>query len=69
MGIKYKFWEIKGFNYSNMKNEWLDYCETLIARDEGAATLQLAKRQHPIFISPANISDGFFPGPVGPNSP
>ena len=69
MGIKYKFWEVKGFNYANMKNEWLDYVETLIARDEGAGTLQLAKRQHPIFISPSNVQDGFFGGPTGPNTP
>ncbi len=68
MGIKWKFWEIKGFGYANMKADWLDYVETLIARDEGAGTLQLAKRQNPIFISPSNVSDGFFPGPTGPQS-
>jgi len=69
MGIKYKFWEIKGFNYSNMKNEWIDYVDTLISRDEGAGTLQLTKRQSPIFLSPSNVQDGFFPGPVGPSAP
>lgn len=68
MGLKYRFWQIKGFNYLEMKNEWIDYVETLISRDEGAATLSLTKRVHPIFLSPANVQDGFFPGPVGPNS-
>lgn len=68
MGLKWRFWQIKGFNYTDLKNEWVDYVETLIARDEGAPTLQLTKRQNPIFISPANVQDGFFPGPVGPNS-
>lgn len=67
-GIKWKFWEIKGFNFANMKNEWLDYVNTLIGRDEGAATLNLVKRVNPIFVSPANVQDGFFPGPVGPNA-
>lgn len=68
MGIKWKFWEIKGFNFANMKNDWMDYVETLISRSEGAGTLQLAKRANPIFISPANVQDGFFAGPTGPNS-
>lgn len=67
-GLKWKFWQIKGFNYLDMKNDWVDYVETLIGRDEGAPTLQLAKRQNPIFLSPSNVQDGFFPGPTGPNS-
>lgn len=67
MGIKWKFWQIKGFNYQDMKNEWIDYIDTLISRDEGAATLSLTKRVNPIFLSPSNVQDGFFPGPVGPN--
>src|SRR5882672_6174423 len=67
-GIKWKFWEIKGFNFASMKNDWCDYIDTLIARDEGAATLQLAKQMNPIFISPSSVQNGFFPGPVGPSS-
>lgn len=68
MGLKWKFWQIKGFGYADLKNDWLDYVNMLIARDEGAPTLQMAKRVNPIFISPANVQDGFFPGPVGPNA-
>lgn len=68
MGIKWKFWQIKGFNYVDLKNEWIDYVETLIGRDEGAGTLSLTKRVHPIFLSPSNVQDGFFPGPIGPNA-
>jgi hypothetical protein len=68
MGLKWMFWQIKGFNYADMKNDWIDYVDKLIARDGAAPTLQLTKRQNPIFISPANVQDGFFPGPVGPNS-
>jgi hypothetical protein len=51
-----------------LKNDWLDYVNSLIGRDEGAATLNMVKRVNPIFISPANVQDGFFPGPVGPNA-
>lgn len=67
LGIKWMFWEAKGFNYAAMQNRWVDYVDRLIARDGAAPTLNLVKRVNPIFISPANVQDGFFPGPVGPN--
>jgi hypothetical protein len=67
-GIKWMFWKAKGFNWAEARQDWLDLVDRLIARDGGAPTLQLAKRVHPIFISPAAIQDGFFPGPVGPNT-
>lgn len=67
MGIKWMFWEIKGFgSYVTQQNRWVDYVDRLIARDGAAPTLQLAKRVSPIFLSPANVQDGFFPGPTGP---
>lgn len=67
-GIKWMFWEIKGFNVSSLQSRWVDYVERNIARDEAAATLQLTKRSNPIFLSPSSVQDGFFPGPVGPSS-
>lgn len=68
MGLKWMFWEVKGFNYAAMQARWVDYVDKQIARDGAAPTLNLVKRVNPIFISPANVQDGFFPGPVGPNS-
>jgi hypothetical protein len=69
MGIKWMFWEIKGMgSYATMQGRWVDYVDRLIARDGAAPTLQLAKRVNPIFISPANVQDGFFPGPSGTNA-
>lgn len=69
MGIKWMFWEVKGFgSYVTMQNRWVDYVDRLVARDGAAPTLNVVKRVHPIFISPANVQDGFFPGPVGPNA-
>ena len=68
MGMKWMFWEVKGFNYAAMQNRWVDYVDRLVARDGAAPTLNLVKRVNPIFISPANVQDGFFPGPSGPNS-
>jgi hypothetical protein len=68
MGIKWMFWEIKGMgSYMALQNRWVDYVDRLIARDGAAGTLQLAKRVNPIFISPSNVQDGFFPGPSGQN--
>lgn len=68
MGLKWMFWEVKGFNYGAMQTRWVDYVNKLAARDGAAPTLNLVKRVNPIFISPANVQDGFFPGPVGPNT-
>ena len=69
MGIKWMFWEIKGMgSYVTLQNRWVDYVDRLIARDGAAPTLQLAKRVSPIFLSPSNVADGFFPGPQGPNT-
>lgn len=66
MGIKWMFWEVKGMgSFVAMQNRWVDYVNRLIGRDGAAPTLQLAKRVSPIFISPASVQDGFFPGPVG----
>ncbi len=69
MGIKWMFWETKGFgSYITLQNRWVDYVERLAARDGAAPTLKLVPRQNPIFISPNNVQDGFYPGPTGPNT-
>jgi hypothetical protein len=68
IGMKWMFWEVKGFGaYATMQSRWVDYVDRLVARDGGAPTLNVVKRVNPIFISPANVQDGFFPGPSGPN--
>ncbi|HET9285691.1 MAG TPA: hypothetical protein VFR24_27380 [Candidatus Angelobacter sp.] len=64
MGIKWMFWQVKGFNYADMKNDWMDYVNALSARDGGAQTLQMVRRQDSVLLTSSNIQDGFFPGPV-----
>lgn len=65
-GVKWMYWEAKGMgSYVTMQSRWVDYVERLIARDGSAPTLQLAKRVSPVFLSPSNVQDGFFPGPSG----
>ena len=67
-GIKWRFWEQKGFDWTSKRTDYDHYVERLIARDGGRETLSMVKRVNPIFISPANVQDGFFPGPTGPNT-
>jgi hypothetical protein len=66
--LKWRFKKVKGYGgWEDDMNDTIDFIDRLIARDGGAETLSLVKRVHPIFISPAAVQDGFFPGPVGPN--
>lgn len=62
LGMKWMFWEIKGFgSYVTMQTRWIDYIERLKARDGAAATLTLARDHSDIFISPAQVQDGNYP--------
>jgi len=66
LSLKYRFWGQKGFNYLPMQQEYVDWVDRLVGRDGGSGSISLVKRQHPLFISPSAVQDGFFPGPVSP---
>ena len=66
-GIKWRFWEQKGFNWLSKRKEYDDMVDRYIARDGGAPTLTLARGQSDYLISSYNVQDGFFPGATGPN--
>jgi hypothetical protein len=66
LSLKYRFWQQKGYNYLPMQQEYMDWVDRLIARDGGAGNISIVKRSHPIFLSPSNVQDGFFPGPAAP---
>jgi hypothetical protein len=68
MGVKWMFWAIKGMNYADMKNDWIDYVDRQSARDGAAPTLALVRRARSILINSYQIQDGYFPGPQGTNS-
>lgn len=69
LGVKWRFLQAKGFpTAASMQTEYIDYVQQLIARDGGAPTLSMRRRVYPLFITPANVPDGFWPGPTGPNT-
>jgi hypothetical protein len=61
LGAKWRFWQIKQFDYMPLQIEYRDYVDRLIARDGGAKTLSLAKRPYPLLIGPGNVPDGNWP--------
>jgi hypothetical protein len=68
LGVKWRFLQAKGFpTAASMQTEYVDYVQQLVARDGGAPTLNMRRRQFPLFITPANVPDGYWPGPTGPN--
>ena len=64
MGIKWRFWEQKGFNWLSKRKEYDDYVERLIARDGGNTKKSLVTQPPSLYITPMNVQDGFFPGPA-----
>lgn len=65
-GIKFNFFAVKGFDATRFERDYNVLVQTAMGRDGGAQTLDMARRRWPIFISPASVQDGFFPGPGNP---
>lgn len=63
MAIKWRFWEQKGMNWASKRKEYDDRVQLLIAQDGPQENLSLTLRRASILISPANVQDGFYPGP------
>lgn len=61
-GIKYMYFASKGFEASRLERDYRNYLQTSIGRDGGGATLNMSRSRWPIFISPASVQDGNFPG-------
>jgi hypothetical protein len=67
LGGKWRFLQAKGFEYGPQQMEAMDYQDRRRAMDGGAGKLSLSPRGSNIFLSPANIQDGNWPGGTGPN--
>jgi len=66
MGVKWRMWQIKGFSYAAMQQEYIDAVNTKFSTDGGIPDLYLNRRTGPFLISSANVQDGFWPGPGNP---
>lgn len=64
LSVKWRLWQIKGFEYGAMQAEANDYIARLSARDGGSPDLTLGRRQNidDYLISPWNAPDGNWPG-------
>lgn len=62
LGVKWRFWQIKGFDYAALQQECLDYVQGISAQDGGARVLSLSRVRIPFLVSPANVQDSNFPG-------
>lgn len=65
LGIKWRLWQAKGFEYGAMQAEYNDYITRLAARDGGSADLTLGRRSpaEDYLLTPWNAPDSF-PGNV-----
>ncbi len=63
LGVKWRLWQIKGFSYSAMQQEYLDYVSRTGARDGGSPDLTLGRRRlrDDYLITPYNVPDGNYP--------
>lgn len=66
LDVKWRMWQIKGFEYAAMQQEFIDQCTAFFAKDGGIPDLYLNRRQGPFLISSANVQDGNWPGPGNP---
>ncbi len=62
LGCKWRMWQIKGFSYGAMQQEYIDYVNRLKARDGGSPDLDMTRRKFPYLLTSANVQDGYFPG-------
>jgi hypothetical protein len=68
MGVKWRYFQIKGWDYAPLQAEAVDFVNRLYANDGGNKTLSLAPMRQNLFITSSNVQDGSYPGPSGPNS-
>lgn len=66
LGVKWRMWQIKGFEYAALQQEYLDAVASNFASDGGIPDLYLNRRGGPFLISNGNVQDGFYPGPGVP---
>lgn len=61
-GLKYKFFQAKGWDWTGFYSSYQRVLDVSAARDGGVSVVSLNRRKMPYLISSANVQDGFFPG-------
>lgn len=62
LGIKWRFWQVKGFSYGAFQQEYIDLVNVIKSRDGGIPDLRTNARSPGYLITSANVQDGSFPG-------
>lgn len=68
LGVKWRFWEQKGFSWTSKRTDYDNYVDRLAARDGGRAKLRMVPSYPSILLNSYNVQDSNFPGPSGPNT-
>lgn len=64
MGIKWRFWEQKGFDWTSKRTDYDNYIDRLAARDGGRSKINLVNDSGSILLNSFQVQDGFYPGPA-----
>lgn len=65
-GIRWRFLQIKGFQFADKQTEYTDFVNREVARDGGNTTLSLVRYPRTILLSDENVQDGNWPGSGNP---
>lgn len=62
LGVKWRMFQIKGFEYGAMQQEYINYINRIKARDGGMPDLSMTRSGGGYLITSASVQDGNFPG-------
>lgn len=68
MGLKWRFWQQKGFDWSLFRSDYDNYVDRLIARDGGRSKINMVNDSASILLNSYQVQDGYYPGPGNPMS-
>ncbi len=62
LGVKWRFWQAKGFSFADLQAEYIDWVSREKSRDGGTKPLCLSRRQgRSLLLNSGQIQDGNFP--------
>ena len=67
LGAKWRYFQIKGFDYASMQKEYIDYIDRSYGNDGGAKTLSLVPLRYTQLVGSQQVPDGNWPGNASSN--